>query len=278
MKFSLQPTQQHQKRKGARPLPIDPFQKRSKEGDGATASTSRITPPSVQKAAVPTDEEDAISPEEMSQRLKNDGNALAEAGQLRKAVARWDSALRLTPGNAILHELKAQALMELGHTFQAVKAATEATLLDPTWAEGHLTLGRAQLNLGELSLASQSFERSIELEPTLLEAKEELKEVRALLLEKAKLVAQRKAFLEAHKEALMESRGEELLVDCLPVSARERWDQIYCNMLREGCLGFLDPSNSSSSSSSSSPSASASSSATSFQDERTKQTDKKQQT
>lgn len=45
----------------------------------------------------------------------------------------------------------AQALLELDHVWQAVQCAGRAAELAPAWPDGHLTLGRAQLELGEVS-------------------------------------------------------------------------------------------------------------------------------
>ena len=99
--------------------------------------------------------------------LRSEGNALAERGEFTRALNRWDSALRLVPHagapgasaavvmlTATLHELRAQALMAVDEgreTFRAVQSAHEATRLAPSWADAWLTLGRAQLNLGEVN-------------------------------------------------------------------------------------------------------------------------------
>ena len=42
--------------------------------------------------------------------------------------------------------------MELSEVFPAVQAAERAVELDPTWSVARITLGRAQLGLGEVHM------------------------------------------------------------------------------------------------------------------------------
>lgn len=115
------------------------------------------------------DEEDSELAAEMQarktavSRLKDEGNDLAESGNLRAALGKWDSALSLEPTNAVLQELRAQAFLGLEEWWPAVQAAEQATGLDPEFGEGWITLGRAQLNLGEFGMAIASFERGTAL-------------------------------------------------------------------------------------------------------------------
>jgi hypothetical protein len=96
-------------------------------------------------------------------RLQEEGNQLAEAGQLRGALSKFRSAAALEPGSAVLQELQAQVWMGLGEWWQAVQAAERATQRDPQFGEGWVTLARAQLNLGEFRMAVASFERGASL-------------------------------------------------------------------------------------------------------------------
>ena len=43
-----------------------------------------------------------------------------------------------------------QIFMAVDQLWEAVKCATKATELKPSWAEGHLTLSRAQLEFGQV--------------------------------------------------------------------------------------------------------------------------------
>ncbi|RLN86570.1 hypothetical protein BBJ28_00004384 [Nothophytophthora sp. Chile5] len=97
------------------------------------------------------------------QRLKDEGNTLAEAGRFRAAMARWQEALGVQPDNATLLELLAQAAMAVYEDFQAVQFARKATELAPTWSDGFHTLARCQLNFGELTLALHAMEKTEEM-------------------------------------------------------------------------------------------------------------------
>lgn len=101
------------------------------------------------------------------------GNNLAEDGKFREALGKWEAALNLRPENAVLHEQKAQVLLELGDAWNALKAATRATELEQSWAEAWITLGRAQLNFGEPDKAIESFDRALAIKPDSEEARDD---------------------------------------------------------------------------------------------------------
>ncbi|MCE3215352.1 hypothetical protein HAX54_002074, partial [Datura stramonium] len=92
-------------------------------------------------------------------------------GKYCEALGKWESALLLMPDRAILHEQKAQILLELGETWKALKAATRATELEPSWGEAWVTLGRAQLNYGEPDSAIESLDRALAIKPDYDEAR-----------------------------------------------------------------------------------------------------------
>ena len=110
--------------------------------------------------------------------LQTQGNVYASNGEFSKALTCFDSALRLIESNNIygqanLHELRAQVLLAIDEDFRAILAAKEATNLRPDWGDGWLTLGRAQLNLGEPSMAIESFEKVLKIDPNNIEAQED---------------------------------------------------------------------------------------------------------
>ncbi|CAM0874446.1 unnamed protein product [Alopecurus aequalis] len=103
--------------------------------------------------------------------LQCQGNKLAEEGKYHDALSKWEASLSLIPDNAIIHEQKAQVLLELGDAWRALTAATRATEVEPSWFEAWVTLGRAQLNFGEPDKAIESFDRALAIKPDYGEAK-----------------------------------------------------------------------------------------------------------
>ncbi|KAM9841895.1 tetratricopeptide repeat protein 33 [Aulostomus maculatus] len=101
-----------------------------------------------------------------SKRLMDEGAVLAEEGRHWEAVKKWDEAIQLTPDNPLLYEMKSQVLTILQEVFPAVKAAEMAVKFRPLWWEGWQTLGRAQLNMGEVDMAVRSFQVAIHLSPS----------------------------------------------------------------------------------------------------------------
>ncbi|XP_074280198.1 uncharacterized protein LOC141605373 [Silene latifolia] len=115
------------------------------------------------------------------------GNKLAEDGKYREALGKWETAINLMPQKAVLHEQKAQVLLEIGDAWGALKAATRATELDPEWAEAWTTLGRAQLNFGEPDTAIESFDKALAIKPEMSEARDD-RQTAVQLVKKRKLL------------------------------------------------------------------------------------------
>lgn len=133
-------------------------------------------------------------------RLVREGSVLAESERYWEALKKWEEALQYTPCDEKIHEMKAQALMELCEVFPAVQSAKKAVEFAPTWWIAHQTLGRAYLGLGEVRMAVQSFSRAVHLNPgdrdlwdndlmwaySLLEKRKKLEEEKRKLLEENK--------------------------------------------------------------------------------------------
>ncbi|KAK8354963.1 hypothetical protein V6Z12_A05G254900 [Gossypium hirsutum] len=111
---------------------------------------------------------------QLAQSFQAQGNKLAEDGKYREALGKWETALNLMPENAVLLEQKAQVLLELGDAWSALKAATRATELEPSWAEpdsveaqddrktaSHLIKKRKQLHSSGLSTDKNRYMPSV---------------------------------------------------------------------------------------------------------------------
>ncbi|XP_026445643.1 tetratricopeptide repeat protein 33-like [Papaver somniferum] len=109
----------------------------------------------------------------LSQTFQSQGNKLAEDGRYKEALTKWEAALTLTPDRAVLHEQKAQILLEIGETWNALKAATRATELEPSWSEAWVTLARTQLNFGEPDASIESLDKALAIQPDSKEAQDD---------------------------------------------------------------------------------------------------------
>ncbi|XP_078531126.1 tetratricopeptide repeat protein 33 [Lissotriton helveticus] len=108
-----------------------------------------------------------------SKRLKDEGVLMAENERYREAVQKWDEALQLTPEDAALYEMKSQVLLCLHEMFPAVQTANLAIARNPLCWEAWQTLGRAQLGLGEITMAIRSFQVALHIFPDSRELWEE---------------------------------------------------------------------------------------------------------
>ena len=86
------------------------------------------------------------------------GCELAENDRFPEALTCWLEGLLFHPQDFLLHELCAQAYLNLNLNFKAVKSSQVAVDLNPTWAEGRLTLARAQRELGEVEQSLNNYQ------------------------------------------------------------------------------------------------------------------------
>ncbi|KAK9271070.1 hypothetical protein L1049_026659 [Liquidambar formosana] len=157
-----------------------PFEKQTQEDhqnnqQGASAETEpeeEVGPNEPHKALASGESLDPHI-QQLADDFQTQGNKLAEDGKYREALGKWEAALNLMPERAVLHEQKAQLLLEIGDAWNALKAATRATDLESSWAEAWITLGRAQLNYGEPDNAIESFDRALAIKPDSEEAKDD---------------------------------------------------------------------------------------------------------
>ena len=123
----------------------------------------------------------------LSRLLQQQGAVLADGERWNAALAKFDEAVARDPSSAPAHEQRAQVLIHLDRYFEAVQAAQRSVERAPTWGDAHLTLARAQFNLGEPTLALDNAERAAALgceDPQ--EAREEVEHIEAALLQAAR--------------------------------------------------------------------------------------------
>ncbi|XP_057470360.1 uncharacterized protein LOC130759231 [Actinidia eriantha] len=151
-------------------LPFDQDDDRHGADDNTKPKAKQPKNDTVRKTLSPDDDDETAT---LAEAFHSQGNKLAEDGRYREALGKWETALTLMPERAVLHEQKAQVLLEIGESWNALKAAKRATELEPSWAEAWITLGRAQLNFGEPDSAMESFDRALAIEPDSVEARDD---------------------------------------------------------------------------------------------------------
>lgn len=126
---------------------------------------------------------------ERSEELKLKGCDSAENGNMMLALNYWNQALALAPNNGYLYELRAQGFLSCEKWLYAIKSAEKSVELLPNWSEGYITLARARREMGEISLAIDSYRHARELDKDIFlilnedginELYEELKEMEIL--------------------------------------------------------------------------------------------------
>ena len=94
---------------------------------------------------------------------------LAEAGRFAESLVMFDALVQVMPHDATAHEQRAQLLLELDLASEAVASAEHATTIQPEWAIGWLTLGRARLNAGAFGESAVALQRALALDSALLD-------------------------------------------------------------------------------------------------------------
>ncbi|XP_047469217.1 tetratricopeptide repeat protein 33-like [Penaeus chinensis] len=162
-----------------------------------------------------------------ARRLSNEGVMLAESERWWAAIGRWNAALTLTPDDYALHEMLAQAYMQVGEVFPALRSAEAAVQLYPNWWVGLQTLGRAQLGLGDVAMAVKTFSKAVHIRPDEQELWREDLQWAVGLLKKYKEI-------EAEKEKMKD--GATITEPSIEGTVRERSIQIYDRQRRKEAL------------------------------------------
>lgn len=95
----------------------------------------------------------------------NLGVALAVKGQHAQAVGHYDATLRIQPRNAMAHANLALSLSALGQHTDAINAAHRAAALAPGVAASHHAVGVTLGNAGHVSAAADAFRRAVRIDP-----------------------------------------------------------------------------------------------------------------
>ena len=97
-------------------------------------------------------------------------SALALAGHWAEALAAYDQALTLDPGNAVAHSNRGTALLHLDRYEEALAGYDQALTLDPSLAFPHSGRGNVFAALGRYEEALAAYDQSLTLDPSLAEA------------------------------------------------------------------------------------------------------------
>ena len=117
--------------------------------------------------------------EQTDQRMRagipnNQGNDLMAQGRVREAVAAYNEAVKLDPGNAPFHYNLALALGKLGDRPGEQKALQDAIKADPQFAKAHNQLGLTYMAEDQLAAAEGEFKKALDLNPEFAEAENNL--------------------------------------------------------------------------------------------------------
>ncbi len=90
---------------------------------------------------------------------------ILDPGGARRGTPFVDEALRLDPGFAQAHALKAEFLANRGQDVEAIEAANRALNLVPDLPEAYVAIGRAHMRRWRGAEAQAAYERALELSP-----------------------------------------------------------------------------------------------------------------
>lgn len=98
------------------------------------------------------------------------GEAKTLQGACVESLRVFDKVIRLSPTNALAHNLRGNALMRLCRGDEAARSFQRAIQLDPNLAEAHNNLGVFYLESGDAPAAQKCFEHAIEIREEFAEA------------------------------------------------------------------------------------------------------------
>ncbi len=107
----------------------------------------------------------------------NLGVAYASQGQLDRAIAEYQTALRLNPDYAEAHDGLGDAYASQGLLNRAMEEFQTALRLKPDYAEAHYNLGDAYASQGRLDRAIAEYQTALRLKPDFYEARRRLNDI-----------------------------------------------------------------------------------------------------
>ncbi|XP_035789654.1 hsp70-Hsp90 organizing protein-like [Anopheles albimanus] len=97
--------------------------------------------------------------------LKEEGNRCVKAGNFTEAILHYTHAIKLNPGDAILHSNRSLAFCKLQQYYYANEDADKAIALNPTWAKGYYRKAEVSMGVGQYDSALLSYGKALQLQP-----------------------------------------------------------------------------------------------------------------
>ncbi|MBT3295337.1 MAG: tetratricopeptide repeat protein [Verrucomicrobia bacterium] len=113
----------------------------------------------------------------------NLGNALRAQRRFREAIATYEQALRVKPDYAEAHYNLGLALEAMGRPLEAVGHYQATVRIKPNLAVAHCRLGIIYQQSGRIAAAIRHYEQTLRLKPDFAEARQGLREMRAMTRE-----------------------------------------------------------------------------------------------
>ncbi|XP_012283788.1 stress-induced-phosphoprotein 1 [Orussus abietinus] len=110
--------------------------------------------------------------------LKEKGNAALQEGKFDDAIKYYTEAIALDNANHVLYSNRSAAYAKSKQYQLALEDAEKTILLKPDWAKGYSRKGSALVYLGKLDDSIKAFETSLQLDPSNIQTKEYLEELK----------------------------------------------------------------------------------------------------